>query len=384
MRRFKRALSLCALQIAVATPLAAAPTINQALEMLRAESSCRLADPASALNLEWLKSLANTQRFARQQPAVYWNDRADSVSASYLAIRRLRLTKKFDLTDVFREECLVGETPASRNVLATLKLGEIIVVENFAWVPLLAGSEYFGAGLVFQKQDEHWRYDGKSMDYLGVSDRLEATLKALRTSWEEADYAAITSAQCPMPEAPERSTLILEDDSDYSEDDYDSKNALGVAQRMAVRFYAEGKRTAPSPVAQLIMAEVLLRSLSFDGAPEAGSARWVARVRRAEDFTERAIAHGAHLDRFAPLLGWLGQLYQSGIGEIGSDLVRAKRYFELGAKWGDEESAEYLKALSDRRSNSAEDEFEATYLPRPNRPDSEEFPTMPRQCAHER
>lgn len=345
----------------------AGPTINQALEVLRAESSCQLADPSTVFSAPLLRDLTRLQLTAKHEPAQEMMDgSSDYLDHEYVFVRRIRSIGKYDLADVYRARCL--SYPSWRQAVARLKPGEIFVVENFAWVALLAEGEYFGAGLSFIKTGDDWRFSGISSDYLGSSPRVEPLLRQMHA---QSEYVERDASQCSMPEAPERSEALLKAKLDALEAEeakdsdvyYDEHNALAVAMRNSVRYYAEGKQTPPLPIAQLMMAEILLRSLGFSRAPESDTKTWAARVERAAMFLDRAQARGVNLDRVAPLLSWLGQVYWHGVGEIHADQRRGKNYLDLAARWGDEEAVAIIRQLP----LAPEDGFEPDYLPRPNR-----------------
>ena len=365
---------------------AAAPTINQATEALRAQSSCELTDPATLLVLPLLNDLAEIQRLALYRPAKEWLEEAkDGVDAAYLLTRAIRKSGKFDLADIYRANCKHMDTAEARAAWGRLNIGEIFVAADYAWVSVLAEKEYFGAGLVFQKYDDTWRLVGKDYAYLGMSERTQGVISEMLSLWDPYPAMPITAQQCPMPEAPQKTRAALDRSAEQSngrdDEEYDPKNAIGAAQRAAVRFYGEGKATAASPVAQLLMAEFLLRSLNFENAPKPDSAAWTARVRRAEGFIEQAQANGALLDRIAPLLGWLGMLHAQGIGALPQDSVRARRYFDLAATWGDPDSLDYLNEFSE--SIVASDEgSEMPRMPRPNREVTKNLPKVSRACPN--
>lgn len=365
MNAWRVALTLLGVQCLWPLLCLAAPTTNQALEVLRAESTCKIADPETLFTAPLLGDLARFQIAAKHQPAQHLVEESeDYITLDYLVVRSIRLAGKYDLADVYRAKCSTSQ--AWRQAMAQLKPGEIFVVENYAWVALLAEGEYFGAGLSFIKQDERWRFNGIASDYLGSSPRVDALMRLLHTEFE---LPEVHVSQCRMPEAPELSEQLLAEKIDALEtqeaqdadDYYDERDALAVAMRNAVRFYAEGKQTPPLPIAQMMMAEMLLRSLDFDDAPDSGTQKWAARVQRAARFMDDAEARGVNLDRVAPLLGWLGQAYWHGVGELSADSMRAKRYLELAAHWGDEQAAEFLGA------SQTHERFEPDALPRSNK-----------------
>ncbi len=329
-----------------------APSLNQINGALNAETSCVLRDPAAILHLANLLDLARLQRIALHQGAEQLNAAEyPSVDPEFFSIRALRKRGRFDLADVYTASCQANQSDPLRLALKSLKPGEVSVVGDIAWVPLLAGKEYTGAGLVFVREAANWRFSHSSFDYLGETAATAKLIYALGSTLDmDLDDPQMFVSYCTMPAAPEpvlnfQSEDQASIDDEFYPDGFDAKNYLGAAQRASVRQYAEGKTAPPSAIAQLVYAEVLVRSLSFNSAPEWSSKAWPERVRRAEQLFEQAKARSVKLDRFRPILTWLGDIYASGIGEIEADASKARSYYSLAAELGDEAAAESLAKI---------------------------------------
>jgi hypothetical protein len=156
----------------------------------------------------------------------------------------------------------------------------------------------------------------------------------------------------------------------------DEDNDLGAAQRIATKRYALGLSRKPSASAKLLMAEVLLRSLEFESAPELGSERWSARVRRAESLFDEARQAGVALESFAPLITWLAGVHFHGAGDFAVDFDRGISLLEIAARFGDEEALELKQqipkdaaALAKVRARAEQDKMTGKALD-----DLEDFP----------
>ena len=288
------------------------------------------------------------------EDAAQWNaEEYPSVDPEFLSIRALRKRGRFDLADMYSAHCYANESEPKRLALKSLKPGEVSVLGDIAWVPLLAGKEYIGAGLVFVREAANWRFSYSGFDYLGETAATAKLIYALGSTLDmNLDDPEEFISHCAMPAAPEPMLNFKSEQDEetiYDEfypDGFDAKNYLGAVQRASVRRYAEGKTVPPSAIAQLVFAEVLVRSLSFDSAPEVASKAWAERVRRAEQLLEQAKVRSVKLERFRPILTWLGDVYASGIGEIEADFSKARSYYSLATNLGDESAAESLAKIS--------------------------------------
>ncbi len=344
------ALVACA-YAASSPPAANEPTLNQIQAAFNAQSRCELADPAGLLAEFPLALLSDTQNKAMHADAVQLTKLAaagDIALTDYLLARRLRIRGQFDLSDVFAIACRAYTSKAQFQAWTQLKPSDALVIADFAWVPLLSREqEYLGPGLVFVRENNQWRYLHFEFDAFGSSASTAALLQSMRkaAAYSSDDDAAFVAA-CPMPKAPQPQLnfdLAKAYERDISEEiyrgrDWDQKNALGALQRAAVRRHAEGKQVAPSAVAQLLFAEVLIRSLEFDSAPPPESAQWLSRVIRAQQFFDQAHARGANLARFLPLIPWLAEVNLKGIGAHPIDIAKAQQLYKIAANSGDEDA----------------------------------------------
>ena len=342
------ALVACVSSSAATSAAAREPTLNQIQAALNAESRCELADPAGLLAEFPLARLADLQDKAMHADAVQLTKLGtdgDIGVIDYLLARRLRLRGQFDLSDVYAIDCRLQSSKAQFRAMAQLKPADALVIADFAWVPLVSsGQEYLGSGLTFVLENNQWRYFGIDSSAFGSTPNTEGLMQDLRTrmSYNTDDDAAFVST-CPMPKAPQPQLnfdLAKAYERDlfgeiYVGDDNDPKNALGALQRAAVRRHAEGKQVAPSAVAQLLFAEVLIRSLEFDSAPKPESPKWLSRVTRAQQFFEQAHARGANLARFLPLITWLAEVNLRGSGAHPIDNSKAQQLYKIAAEAGD-------------------------------------------------
>ena len=328
------------------------PSLSQIQAAFNAESRCKLADPVGLLAEFPLALLADLQNKAMHSDAMQLTNLSadgDVGIHDYLLARRLRMHGQFDLSDVYAVDCRLQASKAQIRAMAQLRPADALVIADFAWVPLVsAGQEYLGSGLVFVFENKQWRYFGIERSAFGSTPSTAALLQDLRTmtTFDIYDPAAFVSA-CPMPKAPQaRLNFDLAKayeydvyDEIYPDGDSDPKNALGALQRAAVRRHAEGKQVAPSAVAQLLFAEVLIRSLEFDSAPKPESPQWLSRVTRAQQFFEQAHARGADLARFLPLIPWLAEVNLKGSGTHPIDIAKAQQLYKIAAEAGDVDAA---------------------------------------------
>ncbi len=331
---------------------ASEPTLNQIQDAFKAESRCELADPAGLLAELPLAYLADLQRKALHSDALELTKLSASSDvglSDYLNARRLRVHGKFDLSDVYAINCKLSANRVQLRAIAQLRPADAIVVADFAWIPLVTnGQEYLGPGLVFVRENGQWRYLQIELSTFGNTADSKALQQDLSSDIDmDIEDPAAFVASCPMPKAPQPQLnfdLLKEYQRDINAEvngdaEFDAKNALGALQRAAVRRHAEGKQVAPSAVAQLLFAEVLIRSLEFDSAPKLNSPQWLSRVTRAQQFFEQAQARGADLTRFLPLIPWLAEVNLKGSGTHPIDIAKAQQLYKLAAEAGNSEAA---------------------------------------------
>ena len=330
---------------------ASEPTLNQIQAAYNAELRCELADPAGLLAEFPLARLADLQNKAVHSDAVELTKLSadgDVGLFDYLLTRRLRLAGQFDLSDVYAIDCRLQSSKAQFRAMSQLKPADALVIADFAWVPLISGQEYLGSGLIFVLENNQWRYFGIDRSAFGKTPNTTALVHDLRVAADlDTDDAAAFVSSCPMPKAPQpqlnfdlaKAYEHYVYDEIYPDGDSDPKNALGALQRAAVRRHAEGKHVAPSAVAQLLFAEVLIRSLEFDSAPKPESPQWLSRVTRAQQFFEQAHARGADLTRFLPLIPWLAEVNLVGSGGHPIDIAKAQQLYKIAAEAGDANAA---------------------------------------------
>ena len=328
------------------------PSLSQIQAAYNAESRCELADPAgllAELPLAWLSDLQNKALHSDAMELTKLSADGEIGLSEYLLTRRLRTRGQFDLADVYAVDCQFRASKPQIRATSELKPTDALVIDDFAWVPLVsAEQEYLGSGLIFIFENKQWRYFGIDLSAFGSTPSTATLLQNLRTQMTSdiEDPAAFVSA-CAMPKAPQvqlNFDLAKAYEHDvyseiYPDGDSDPKNVLGALQRAAVRRHAEGKQVAPSAVAQLLFAEVLIRSLEFDSAPRPESPQWLSRVTRAEQFFEQAHARGVDLARFLPLIPWLAEVNLRGSGVHPIDIAKAQQLYKIAAQAGDVDAA---------------------------------------------
>ena len=315
----------------LAAPLQAAPDARQVDAARRALVECRLEEPAALLDPRWLARMRALQRLA-----LHADDLQDLASLTELAqIAALRREQRFELGDVYAAECRTDTPAAMRKAIASMHPADPVVVRDVAWVPLVTASgDYLGAGLSFARVDGEWRWSSWDNRVRARSAQTHALSLQLGTtaSWleDEAHYerciAGLPAASMPWPA---EQIQAAEEADDWS--DPDASNALGAAQRRAALRFGEGRGERPSATAKLILAEILLRSLDFEGAPEFPGERWRQRVQRAEALIAEARMHSVDWQRMAPILVWLARAHESGQGGLGIDPTLAMGYRQLAA-----------------------------------------------------
>lgn len=100
-----------------------------------------------------------------------------------------------------------------------------------------------------------------------------------------------------------------------------------------------------SATAKLILAEILLRSLDFEGAPAFPGERWRQRVQRAEALIAEARMHSVDWQRLAPVLVWLARAHESGQGGLSIDPTLTMGYRQLAASAGTAELKDLVVEL---------------------------------------
>jgi hypothetical protein len=330
----------------LAAPLQATPDARQVDAARHALVQCRLDEPAALLDASWLARMRALQRLA-----LHAEDVQDMVSLSELAqIAALRREQRFELGDVYAAECRADTPAAIRKAIAGMRLADPVVVRDAAWVPLVTpGGDYLGTGLSFARVDGAWRWS--SWDHRVLARSAQTQVLSLElggtVSWpgDEPDFQRCVDRLPPAPMPwPAEEVLAAEeaDDASYAPDE---SNALGAAQRLAALRFGEGRGERPSAPAKLILAEVLLRSLDFQGAPAFPGERWRQRVRRAEALIAEARLHSVDWQRMAPILVWLARAHESGQGGLSIDPTLAMGYRQLAASSGTAEVKDLVAEL---------------------------------------
>lgn len=330
-------------------PMQAAPDARQIDAARRALVECRLDEPAALLDPLWLTRIRALQRLA-----LHAEDAQEMASLSELAqIAAMRRERRFQPDDVYTAECLTDTPAAMRKAIAGMHPADPVVVRDVAWVPLVtAAGDYLGTGLSFSRVDGEWRWSSWETRVLARSAQTQALSLELggRVDWREddADFQRCIDGLPPPPmPRPEDELRAAEDADDWS--DRDESNALGAAQRLAALRFGEGRGERPSATAKLILAEILLRSLDFEGAPAFPGERWRQRVQRAEALIAEARLHSIDWLRMAPILVWLARAHESGAGGLSIDPTLALGYRQLAASAG---TAEVRDLLADLESQS--------------------------------
>lgn len=329
----------------LAAPLQPAPDARQVDAARNALVECRLDEPAALLDASWLARMRALQRLA-----LHADDVQEMVTLSELAqFAALRREQRFELGDVYAAECRADTPAAMRKAIAGMRPADPVVVRDIAWVPLVSASgDYLGAGLSFARVDGEWRWSSWDNRVLARSAQTHALSLQLGTTshWpeDEAHYERCVAGlpAAPMPWSTEK-VQAAEEADDWS--DPDASNALGAAQRQAALRFGEGRGERPSATAKLILAEILLRSLDFEGAPEFPGKRWRQRVQRAEALIAEARTHSVDWQRLAPILVWLARAHESGQGGLSIDPTLAMGYRQLAASVGTAEVRDLVKEL---------------------------------------
>ncbi len=354
----------------LAAPIQAAPDARQVDAARRALVECRLDEPDALLDPRWLARMRALQRLA-----LHADDVQDTMILSELAqIAVLRRAQRFELGDVYAAECRADTPAAMRKAIAGMRAADPVVVRDVAWVPLVTASgDYLGAGLSFARVEGEWRWSGWDNRVLARSAQTHALSLQLGTTahWleDEAHYerciAKLPAASMPWPM---EQIQAFEEDDDWSEPD--ASNALGAAQRQAALRFGEGRGERPSATAKLILAEILLRSLDFEGAPAFPGERWRQRVQRAEALIAEARMHSVDWQRLAPVLLWLARAHESGQGGLSIDPTLAMGYRQLAASVGTADIQDLVEELEAQ-----------TWLPVPPRDDLRfEMPVEDLRC----
>lgn len=300
---------------------------------LRALSSCVLPDPAAVLSLQRMGDLAEIQAEALYAPSTE-DDRPWGLELAIVA--QLRRTQSFDIADVYAADCAWRTASAKRKALGQLRPADPVLVGDLAFVPLLSADyEYLGPGLLFVREPQGWRLMGLEMAVLGSARGTAELVRQLQTRVEIEDEEQFAALCVVLPPAP-MPRLDWQSEREYL--DEDPKNAAGAAQRLAALRHASGNQVPQSAVAQLILAEILLRSLEFDGAPEVGSPRWLGRIAHAERLIASAQAHDLDWVRFSPLLVWLAQAHAHGHGGLTPDPLLESAYLKRALDAGDDDA----------------------------------------------
>lgn len=331
--------------LALALPLQAAPEARLIESARRSLVDCQLAQPEQSLAPAWLLRLEALQRLARH--AQQAQDLASMTELAVLA--RLRRAEAFEIEDVYAAECRIDVASGLRRALGSMRAADPVVVRDTAWVPLVtAGGEYLGAGLVFERVDGAWRWSGWDNRVLARSAQTHALsleLGAVRAMPDDDDHYRRCIDQLPPAPMPRPEAELLAEEGAVEEPLHDASNALGAAQRQAALRFAEGRGEPPSASAKLILAEILLRSLDFEGAPEFPGERWRQRVQRAEALIADAQRNSVDWQRMAPILSWLARAHESGQGGLSIDPALAMRYRQMALGSANADGLDILRDL---------------------------------------
>lgn len=325
------------------------PSVEQIRVALDAQSRCVLPDPSVlAVTPEMRSNLIMIQHLARHMPARFM------IEASFeeRAIRALRRQGQFSLEDVFSQLCQNSSTRTFRESLARLTPGPAIGIDGLAWVPLLnPEGDISGPGLTFIN-DDTWRYNGLSYGIEGLRVRASKDSEEVRIGLNSRlpgsteDYETYF-ARCPMPEAPEplrwAKGYEVNPVPNFEMTDWEGDNLMGAVQRLGIERMVHADNATGST--ELIYAEVQLRSLAFEDAPELGSALWQRRVVYAKQLIDSGLAKGADATRIAPLIRWLGNRHIVGEPGLKQDLREATRLLKIAAEFQDEEASEVYKSI---------------------------------------
>ena len=334
------------------SPPTAPPQAQQISAALYAQAQCRFPDPKQLLfSNEMRVNLALYEYEARHTTA-----QSLSAQPGYSNEDRIRMLRKLgSITPetVFASTCQTETTAEFRAAIKQLVPGEAAVVNDLAWVQLLApNKELLGPGLLFVNENG-WKYSGITQSLNGQMLRPSKTIaKIMRDLSTEPlssdeDYESYNK-RCPMPEAPEPRPASPEYEPMWQEGfwskDQAGDNVFGALERLAVRRLAEDK-TVVAATTQLLYAEILLRSLAFDDAPAPGTPIWLNRVEKAQGLLKAAMRRGADARRLSPLIGWLGIRYIVGEPGVKQDMVRAQRLLKIAADFGDNDAISVLESI---------------------------------------
>jgi hypothetical protein len=304
-----------------------APTAGQLDSARRALANCELHDPAALLSQSLLDELN-----VYQGAALYASkEEAETLDEDQALVASLRRNGRYDMADVYATYCRWSWPKAARSALAQLRVADPIVSGQIAFAPLLTGDyEYFGSGLVFVQEAGVWRLSYWEREVLGSTPKIAGLVAAVSTRIEIEDYEAYLSTCIVGPAAP---MLRLDWHVDWKDGDDAPYATLGAAQRLAALRHAQGRSVPRSTVAQLILAEVLIRSVTFADAPEPGSARWLARIARAERLLAAVDESAVDWTRLAPVLLWLARGHAEGNSGLPIDPMVAQHYTQLVNRW---------------------------------------------------
>ncbi len=297
---------------------AAEPSQQLIDEAQRALSECELASPELVLSRQHLARLTEVQHKARHWVINddYWN------VAELATLKQLRFGSDFSMSAVYRADCVHSWGIRQRDAFSRMTPADAVVVGDIAFVAWLdRRGDYTGAGLVFVRERSQWRWQGTEWNaFVRRVDALDVAALDTNVVVEDED-AYFDLCLAAMPPAPE-SISDFEFDSEHQ--DFDEDNALGAAKRKAAWLAARGAFGVPSATAKVLLAEVLIRSLEFEDAPDISDPRWRARIERAERLIAEARTTNIDWSRMGGILEWLARAHERGLGGLSVDPVQSK------------------------------------------------------------
>jgi hypothetical protein len=217
----------------------------------------------------------------------------------------------------------------SREALRSLRVAEPVVIGDFAFAPYLDRvGDFTGAGLIFVREAGTWRWQDIKTESLARrrGDQVADALSARVELEDESVFLGICIGA--MPPAPEPLPQLEDDEPAFVDDEH---NAIGAARRKAAFLAANGAYGPPSMTAKALLAEVLIRSLTFDDAPTLDDPRWRSRIERAEQLLAELRDVDIDYSRLGALLLWLARAHELGVGGLAVDPQLSDGYRQLAA-----------------------------------------------------
>lgn len=317
-----------AILAALSGTASAVPSAQLIEQAQRALSECVLEAPETVLSAKHLADLTDLQL-----RALHWLIQDEYASSLELAtIKHLRLASDVSLAAAYHVNCEFSSGRRQREAFRRMTPTDPVVIGDIAFVPWLdRRGDYTGVGLVFVREREQWRWHNSELS--AFARRLDAFDVAALDTYVRAEDEDAYLSDCigAMPAPPEP---IHDFDVDRDDKDFDEANALGAAKRKAAWLAARGAFGVPSATAKAILAEILIRSLEFEDAPDRVDPRWRARIERAERLIAEARITNVDWSRFDGLLEWLARAHELGLGGLSVDPGLAKSLRSLVAEPG--------------------------------------------------